>query len=91
MFKDFELPFVPTLVVGFALLLSVVAVIHECTSNPWDANEDLRAEGCEFVDGTLFAPDGQPSDEALTAARRLARQVGIEGFAVKEKRIMESP
>jgi hypothetical protein len=81
--RDWEPPFLLTVVVGFGLLLVVVAAIQEFTVNPWDVQQSLAAEGCEFVDGTLYAPDGKPSVAALSAARRLARQVGLRDVQVK--------
>jgi hypothetical protein len=84
LFQEFELPFVPTLVVGFVLLVMACGYLVTFQTSPRELHESLESTGCRFnssrdaliVPGTEIPPDG------LYAAKRMTLVGGPASFLI---------
>ena len=84
-FQDFELPFVPTMLVVFLALFAAVVSTEAFRVVPdtfWESND------CRFDASTetLIAPGGKIPDGAIHAACRMADLSGVEQFSIADEK-----
>ena len=82
MFKDFELPFVPFMVVMLCLLIWVTGRISESSTTTRDDIQSLHSHGCTFDGETLTVPVDVDPRSVVPIASRIARECGVKSFDV---------
>ena len=74
MFKDFELPLLPTVVVGFMLLL-YVAHAWNTPTHPSEAMRMLESQGAELIGNVVYVDHDLSSNAESSSVLSLAQQV----------------
>jgi hypothetical protein len=83
MFRDFELPFVPTVVVGFVLLICMTGLI--ASNRPLHShNEQIESSGAFWQDNeVLVIPAGEIDANTLFASKWIAVHRGAKQLRIQ--------
>ena len=83
MFKDFELPFVPTLLAIVALLIAV-CVIWDIPGHPVESMHQLEQYDAELFGNTVVVDRDHLSERQRAKVEKLARAVGNSRYDFKQ-------